>query len=50
LPRVSGGATATTGTAWFSVHSCSLASAILRVVMPTTTMTTATIAAVRPAM
>src|ERR1700729_3084297 len=45
MPRVSGAASATTGTAWVSVHSLNFASAILRVVMPMTTTETATAAA-----
>src|SRR5580658_7287313 len=45
MPRVSGAASATTGTAWVSVHSLNFASAILRVVMPMTTTKAATAAA-----
>src|SRR5258708_14091728 len=44
-PRASGSATATVGTAWFSVHVLNRASAIRRVVMPITTTAPATTAA-----
>src|SRR5262245_21258126 len=48
-PRVSGAATATTGMAWSSAHWLSLASAILRLVTPNTTIAVAIAAAARPA-
>jgi hypothetical protein len=47
-PRSSGIATATVGTACFSVHSLSRASAIRRVVMPMTTTTRASTASASP--